>query len=86
MVFEVSEATLQSYVGNYGPRVITFENNELYYQRGEGTKYQLIPMSEHQFSIKEIPYFRIKFEHLNDQVSALIGSYNNGTTDKNNKD
>ena len=84
-IVELTEASIQSYAGNYGPRAVTLENGDLYYQRGEGTKYKLIPMGEHKFSITEIPYFRISFEHENDEVTALVGNYNNGTSDKNKK-
>jgi len=85
-IVELTEAALQSYAGNYGPRAVTLENGDLYYQRGEGDKYKLIAMGEHKFSITEIPYFRIRFEHENDEVVSLIGSYNNGRTVKNIKD
>ena len=83
---ELTTSEMQSYAGNYGPRVVTLENGELYYQRGEGTKYKLVPMGDHKFSITEIPYFRIQFEHEEDQVVAVVGTYNNGNTDKNMRD
>jgi len=83
---KLSPADLKAYTGSYGPRVITTADNNLYYQREDGPQYQLIPMGNHTFMIEEIPYFRIKFEHQNDQVTALIGQYDNGRTDKNSKD
>ncbi len=85
-VVELTTAMMQSYTGSYGPRVVTLENNDLFYQRGEGSKYKLIPMGEHKFMINEIPYFRIQFEQDGQQTVALIGNYNNGRTDKNLKD
>lgn len=83
---ELTDGEMQLYVGHYGPRRVTIENGGLYYQRGEGSKYQLVPMGSHQFLINEIPYFRIQFELENDQVTALMGKYDNGRKDKNNKD
>ncbi len=83
---ELSAADLKAYTGSYGPRVITTADNNLYYQREDGPQYQLIPMGNHKFMIEEIPYFRIQFEHQNDQITALIGQYDNGRTDKNSKD
>ena len=83
---ELSDADIKAYTGNYGPRVITTKNNDLYYQREDGPQYKLIPMGNHKFMIEEIPYFRIQFEHQNDQVTALIGQYDNGRTDRNKKD
>ncbi len=85
-VVELTMSDMQSYAGNYGPRAVTLENDDLYYQRGEGNKYKLIPMGNHKFSIAEIPYFRIQFEHEDQQVVALVGTYNNGRTDKNMRD
>ncbi len=85
-VVELTAALMQSYAGQYGPRMVTMNNSDLYYQRGEGNQYKLIPMGEHKFMIKEIPYFRIQFEMQDDQAVALVGHYNNGRTDKNLRD
>ncbi len=82
-IIELTDIDMQSYAGQYGPRTVTVEDGHMYYQRGEGNKYKLLPMGDHKFSISEIPYFRIQFEHENNQVVALIGHYNNGRTDKN---
>jgi hypothetical protein len=83
----VEESQLQAYVGQYGPRKIWVENGELYYQRGENPKYQLIPMGDHRFMIEEIDYFRVKFV-LDDtgQASEIIGQYDNGRTDGHKRD
>jgi C-terminal processing protease CtpA/Prc len=80
---QIDKSTLELFVGNYGPRVITLEGNNLHYQRGEGTKYKLIPMSDNRFLIKELSYFRIQFESKDDKVTAIFGLYDNGNTDKN---
>ena len=87
-ITELTEAQMQIYTGNFGPRSVQLENGDLYYQRSEGNKYKLIPMGNHKFSIKEIPFFRIEFEQGEDgnQVAALIGHYNDGRKDKNIKD
>lgn len=79
----IEESVLKSYVGTYGPRVIHFENNTLFYQRGTGTKYELIPMSKNEFMLKGLAYFRIKFLSENNKVVALEGNYQNGRSDKN---
>jgi hypothetical protein len=82
----IDKATLQSFVGSYGPRVVTVENGQLYYQRAKGGKYQLIPIAADKFQIKELSYFRIQFESTDDKVTAIIGLYDNGNTDRNLKD
>ncbi|MBZ0326998.1 MAG: S41 family peptidase [Altibacter sp.] len=79
----LKESTLKKYVGTYGPRVVTIENGQLYYQRGTGIKYNLIPYSENEFILDGLDYFRIKFISENNKVVALEGLYNDGRTDKN---
>ncbi len=77
---------LKSYVGTYGPRVITLEGNKLFYQRVDRTKYQLLPMGENKFFIKDLNSFRVKFEMKKNKAIAIIGLYDNGESDKNLKD
>ncbi|PKA83395.1 peptidase S41-like protein [Ulvibacter sp. MAR_2010_11] len=83
---KLKETTLKKYVGAYGPRIITFENGQLYYQRGTGIKYTLIPYEEDEFILDGLDYFRIKFVSKNSKVIALEGLYDDGRTDKNFKD
>ncbi len=80
--FTVNEDVLKSYVGNYGPRKITFKQGSLYYQREGNREYKLIPISETKFRMEEISNFRIKVLKENDEVVALQGLYNTGRTDK----
>ena len=79
----LDESILKKYVGVYGPRMITFENGSLYYQRGEGTKYELKPMNENNFMLVGLSYFRIRFLSDNNKVVALQGRYEGGRSDKN---
>lgn len=74
---------LKKYVGAYGPRMVTLENGTLYYQRGEGTKYELKPMNDNEFMLVGLSYFRIRFLSENNKVIALQGRYEGGRTDKN---
>ncbi len=80
---EVAPDVLRSYVGKYGPRTITFENGELFYQRTDRPKYKMIPMTDELFMFKELDYFRIKIIKENDVVKAVMGIYDTGQTDKN---
>jgi retinol-binding protein 3 len=82
----VDESVLKSYIGTFGPREISFENNTLYYQRGEGTKYELVPMNKNEFILKGMSSFRIKLISENGQIVALEGKYDNGRSDRNLKD
>lgn len=77
--------TLKTFAGNYGPRMVTFENDKLFYQRGSGTKYELFPYSPHEFMLKGNDSFRIRFVSEGNKITALQGLYDNGRTDKNAK-
>ena len=78
---EVNPEVLQSYVGKYGPRTITFENGVLHYQRIGRPKYRMIPLSDELFMFKELDYFRIKVIKENGEIKGLMGMYDNGSTD-----
>jgi len=80
---ELEEKILRKFVGSYGPRVVTLENNILYYQRGTGTKYELLPFSENEFMLIGLDFFRIRFLSENDKVLAIQGLYESMQTDKN---
>lgn len=80
---KVEPEILGSYTGKYGPRTITFENGELYYQRTGRPKYRMIPLSDDLFMFKEIDYFRIKIIKEDGVVKGVMGMYDNGRTDKN---
>lgn len=77
--------TLKTFAGIYGPRKVVFENGKLFYQRGGGTKYELIPYSSHAFMLKGLDSFRIRFLEEGNKIIALQGLYDNGRTDKNAK-
>lgn len=78
--------TLKKFAGIYGPRVVTFENGKLYYQRGKGTKYELLPYTTNEFVLKGLDSFRIRFLTEENTITALQGLYDNGRTDKNKKE
>ncbi|HUU06212.1 MAG TPA: SgcJ/EcaC family oxidoreductase [Patescibacteria group bacterium] len=79
----LSEETLKSYAGEYGPRKISFENGSLFYQRENGAKMKMIPMSEDYFVFGEIEYFRLKIVRKDGRVTGVEGRYDNGTIDAN---
>jgi len=82
----VDPKILESYLGKYGPRTITFENGALFYQREGRPKYGMIPLSEDLFMFKEIDYFRLKIIKENGKIIGVMGLYDNGTTDTSLKD
>jgi C-terminal processing protease CtpA/Prc len=81
--YMVDENTLKSFAGTYEDRTVTFENGKLYYQRTGRPKYELIPMAENIFRIKDLPYFRAKFsKDAEGKVTEFIGLYDDGHSDK----
>ena len=74
---------LESYAGKYGPRMISFVDGKLQYQREGNPSYQLIPMTNEMFMIKEIPYFRLKMIIEDGMVTGVTGLYNDGRADQN---
>jgi len=81
---ELSQATMQAYVGSYGPRKILLEDGKLYYQREDRPKVLMIPMNEDTFCYEDIEYFRLKvITGDNGAVIAVEGHYDNGRVDRN---
>jgi hypothetical protein len=84
---ELSENTMRRYAGTYGPRVITFENGSLYYQRNQGPVFRMVPMSESTFMFEEIDRFKLEIELDEEGNSvAIIGHYREGRMDRSPRD
>ena len=84
---EVAAAALESYAGPYGPRTLSFEEGELYYQRGGGTRYRLVPLAEALFALDGLTIFRLEVARGADGAATkLIGHYVNGQTDESPRD
>jgi retinol-binding protein 3 len=70
----LDENELKLFAGTFEDRNVTFENGKLFYQRGNRPKYELIPMEENMFRIKELPYFRAKFvKDAEGKITEFIG-------------
>ena len=83
---EIETSVLKSYVGKYGVRMITFENDKLYYQRQGRGKHEMKAMTEDLFMFEDIPYFRLKILKEDNKVVGLQGLYQDGHTDQSLKD
>lgn len=81
--FKLETKDMKKYVGQFGPRNISLEDGQLYYQREDRPKMKLIPMKENYFMFKEIDYFRLRFIFENGKAIAVEGTYDNGRTDRN---
>jgi len=83
----VSADVMQKYAGDYGPRKIYFENNELIYERpGVLGKTKLIPIKEDYFALEGRDNFRVKFNtDVSGTVVSLTGMYSDGGGEENKK-
>jgi tetratricopeptide (TPR) repeat protein len=72
--------------GNYGARHIRFENGKLCYLRDNAATTdcrELIPLSMDTFVIRELSYFRVRFEIDESGMSTkIVGMYEGGTEDQ----
>lgn len=78
---------LKQYVGSYGPRRVFIKDNVLYYQRENRDPYAMVPIAEDTFRFDDLDFFRVKFERdQSGKVCRLIGLYDDGRTDGNERD
>lgn len=82
---KLNEATMQQYAGTYGYRTISYKDGELFYQRDNRPKMKMIPLSKDVFKFEEINYFRLKMIEENGKIVAVEGIYDNGKTERNNR-
>jgi tetratricopeptide (TPR) repeat protein len=79
----ISEETLAKYAGDYGPRHVRAQEGRLYYQREGRNEYELIPLSEDTFSLKNRGIFRLRFvSDESGNVTKVVGIYLEGRTDE----
>jgi hypothetical protein len=80
--FKMDEKSMKDFVGVYGPRNITLENGQLYYQREGRPKMKMVPMKEDLFMLEDLEYFRLRFIREDGRIVAVEGLYDNGETDR----
>ncbi|MGJ8663835.1 MAG: S41 family peptidase [Marinicella sp.] len=79
---KINEAILQTYAGQYGPRTLVTEGDQLFYQRGDGPKLLLNALQEDLFELAVDNSFRMKIIKQAGKVTALQGLYDNGFKDQ----
>lgn len=86
-LIQLPPETLRKFVGDYGPRHITYQDGHLYYNRNGGGKYKIIPLNKDTFALKGSPGFRIQFVLNKDgQAVKIIGLYIDGRKDESSRD
>ena len=74
---------LAQYAGDYGDRLLTVKNGNLYYQRkGRGEPKPLLAIEKDTFQLPDADDFRLKVLSDNGKVVALQGLYISGYKDK----
>jgi CubicO group peptidase (beta-lactamase class C family) len=79
----IPEETLANYAGTYGPRHVRLQEGRLYYQREGQKEFELVPLSEDTFSLKNRGIFRLRF--VSDKsgiMTKVIGIYLGGRSDE----
>lgn len=84
--FKIDEETLRSYTGKYGPRLIEYNDGNLYYHRIGNPKIKMIPLNKNTFELEDKDDFRLTFITENNIVISVMGLYEDGEIDKNLKD
>ncbi len=80
----LAAADFDQFVGDFGPRMIRRDGDDLVYQRVERDPMTMIPMGEDTFRFEELEWFRIRFERdEKGVVTKLVGMYENGRVDGN---
>ncbi|NIM12512.1 MAG: hypothetical protein GTO45_10440 [Candidatus Aminicenantes bacterium] len=82
----VAESILQSYVGKYRNRTISYENGKLYYRYRERLKRKMIPISDSYFLVENYDFFRVRFKKEKDVVVGFEEIFTNGRIIKNYKE
>ncbi len=81
---------MKKLAGDYGPRHIRFENSKLCYFRDNAATTdcrELIPLSEDTFVIRELSYFRVRFEiDASGMPTKIVGMYEGGEQDQSVRD
>ncbi len=64
---------LNSYAGSYGGNKIFSKKNRLFYER-EGRQFELIPLGEHEFMIRNKPQIRLQFSEDRKKMNEIFVS------------
>jgi CubicO group peptidase (beta-lactamase class C family) len=79
----IPDETMAKYAGVYGPRHVSVKGGHLYYQREGRKEYELVPLSEDTFTLKNRGVFRLRFvSDKSGKVTKVIGIYIDGRTDE----
>ncbi|HEU4790579.1 MAG TPA: S41 family peptidase [Flavobacterium sp.] len=75
----------ENYIGKFGPRIIIYENGNLYYQPDAIRKFKMLPLEKDIFDLED-NMIRVEFKKVNNKISGITVVNVNGTTESFNKD
>jgi len=75
----------ESYIGKFGPRIITYENGDLFYQLNAVRKVKMLPLEKDLFDLED-NMLRVEFKKTNHTISGITVVNVNGTTESFEKD
>ncbi|HKO76423.1 MAG TPA: S41 family peptidase [Flavobacterium sp.] len=70
----------ENYIGKFGPRTITYENGNLYYQQDAFRKSKMLPLEKNIFDLED-NMVRVEFKKVNNKISGITVVNVNGTTE-----
>ncbi|SNR81801.1 S41 family peptidase [Flavobacterium sp. ov086] len=70
----------ESYIGIFGPRIITYENGNLYCQVNSVRKLKMLPLKKDIFDLED-RMLRVEFKKVNNKISGITIVNVNGTTE-----
>lgn len=79
--------TLATFAGRYGPRLVALEEGRLVYQREDGPRYRLVPLTRETFLLDGLNTFRLRFVTGPDGAPTSVeGLYFDGSRDTSPRD
>jgi hypothetical protein len=81
--FVPDASRLAAYAGSYGPRRVTLENGELFYQREGRPRLRMRAIAEDVFALEGVDDFLARFEKdAAGKLTRLVGLYADGSSDE----
>lgn len=80
--FKSDPSKMKNQTGKFGARIISFENNELFYQREGRPKFKMTPMSVDEYYVEGLN-IKVKIITKNNKPSAIEVRFDNGESETN---
>lgn len=78
--FNIKDDFYKLIIGNYPPYQINYDSGHLYFKINENTKYELVPLKEDIFFLKDVDGFKVQFIKEDKEITSLKGIWLDGRT------